>query len=602
MHALRNLLLSNEFREIDYQFANYMGKCHPQTSHQLLLLFALLSNALAKKQTCLDVDQTVNTSSLFSEARIEELLAEIQSHSCVGEPGSEKPVIFSNNKLFLKRYYDYELRIATDLMQRNRPLKLHDNSMLTSDMLNQHCGQMDDYQKIAAAISLTRQFCLITGGPGSGKTRTIGGIVRLLAETLPGNAMVRLAAPTGKAAKRMNDVLQTEFASLDTSSFPINYKVSTIHRLLGMRPDGKNSSYSFTHNKNNPLHADVLILDEISMIDIFLMTHLLEALPASARLILVGDKDQLSSIEAGNLLADISTDSVYDHETTSLIKDLTGVSITPSPLTHGLDNACCHLANSFRFDSAKGIGRLAQAIVNMNFETIEAINQHDPENPINFLDPQTLRSAQGIEELVNFYQTYFTQSRVKIDPLALLETFESFRILSIMREGEFGVETLNKRIEESLNRQDILETKEAFYHGRPVLITRNDYKLDLFNGDTGICYFDENEGIHKVIFKDADGSARHFLANRLPPHETCFVMTVHKAQGSEFNHVILVLGGGNSEQIRDLFNRQTLYTGVTRSRNTLAIYSDAATFKQAIERPLQRSTGLSSHFVGCPPG
>nr|MDT0253249.1 exodeoxyribonuclease V subunit alpha [Endozoicomonas sp.] len=370
-------------------------------------------------------------------------------------------------------------------------------------------------------------------------------------------------------------------------------QAGTLHRLLGVLP-GKTG---FIHNKNNRLHLDILVVDEASMIDLPMMSHLLDALPNHARLILLGDRDQLSSVEAGSVLGDIcaAASSGYSESQISLLEALTGQSLkaaeTLSDREASIDNrvsdSLCLLRKSYRFDALSGIGSLAKAInsgQDTALRTLFTSGFQDIE-----LYPVTRDSGFQplIQQCVEGYRNYLTLIREQSDKQSILNAFNQFQLLCALREGPYGVSGLNQEIQKALQQKGLLDVSGQWYEGRPILITRNDHGLGLYNGDIGITIKD-SEGRLKVAFELPDQQIREILPSRLPEHETVFAMTIHKSQGSEFAHVVMVLPDKHSPVI----TRELVYTGITRAKSRLTVFSEMDILVKAANSPTRRASGL----------
>ena len=359
-----------------------------------------------------------------------------------------------------------------------------------------------DLQEVAAKKAVTSDFTVITGGPGTGKTWTVMRILALLLEQ-PGGEKLRiaLAAPTGKAAARLTESVR---AVSET------FAATTIHRLLGYLP----GSPYFRHDAENPLSFDVVIVDEASMVDLALMAKLVAAVPPEARLILLGDRDQLASVEAGSVLADICA---------------AAESAAPNEPLHG---AVVALRRNYRFAETGGIYRVSIAINSGDTEAAIAALQ---EGWRRSRMAAATRCAQTGRCLAPTDRDRFRAFLKTDDPLEALAHLQKFRILCAVRQGPFGVENLNAVAEEVLADAGLLAPRRGWYRGQPIMITQNDYNLALFNGDSGIILPDPGAGGElRAFFLSAEGRLRRFLPSRLPAHETAFAITVHKSQGSEF--------------------------------------------------------------------
>ena len=593
-------LMNAQYLDIDVHFARFMSNLGETRDPQLYQLFAQLSQALRQQHSCIDLGQRPNTA---------DWVAKLQALPCVGQPNVQaidrealkKPLILENNRLYLHRYYQYERRIAADLIRRNQPSEGVDPTLLREILTPLFDGFAGghteiDWQAVAVLQALTRRLTIITGGPGTGKTSTVAKLLQAFS-ALPGQeqAVIKLAAPTGKAAMRLKQGLRQaesllirgslvadEFA-VDAMSARPAIEVQTLHRLLGMRLDGK----SWRHDERYPLTADLLIIDEVSMIDLAMMDRLLRALPSHCRLVLLGDPDQLPSVETGNFLMDICQYSAgYSPALQALATSVLGANLTVADGEHKLRDAFCRLTKSYRFAAQQGIGRTAQAI--QQGLPVEASNQV---SLCAFTD-----LAVNPELLLAPYRDYLRLvASPDVSAEQLLDLFEQTRILAAVREGDFGVEQLNEAIEAQLLTTGF-RTNSAFYQGRPIMIRRNDYSLGLFNGDVGICLLNDETQQWYVAFRDGDGTIMTYLASRLPPHETCFVMTVHKSQGSEFKTVTLVLAEVASSTADPLVTRELLYTAVTRARQHITLYSTPALLNQALNNRARRNSGLGERF------
>ncbi|MDO6545069.1 exodeoxyribonuclease V subunit alpha [Photobacterium sanguinicancri] len=462
-----------------------------------------------------------------------------------------------------------------------------------------------NWQKVAAAMALTRQFSVISGGPGTGKTTTVAKLLAALVMQVDLAAgveapAIKLVAPTGKAAARLTESIGSAVKSLSVDAIVkenIPTQSSTIHRLLGAIPN----SVDFRHNRDNPLHLDVLVVDEASMIDLPMMARLLDALPPHAKLILLGDKDQLASVEAGAVLGDICgfIEQGYSPQQAAQLNQLTGYQLSSaqqnvSPVADSL----CMLRKSYRFHAKSGIGQLARAINSGKPQLVDRVWQQgfaDIRNyPLSADNYQTL-----IKMTVNFYRDYLDLIEQQASPSDVLAAFSQVRLLCALREGDFGVQGLNQRIERGLERAGKISTSDdTWYLGRPVMITRNDHGLGLYNGDIGIAMYEPsnslNEGAStprlRVYFEMPDGSIYGVLPSRLPEHDTVYAMTVHKSQGSEFADTLMVL----PKDYSPILTRELVYTGVTRAKARLHFFAQPDVVTRAVRICTERASGLAS--------
>ena len=349
----------------------------------------------------------------------------------------------------------------------------------------------------------------------------------------------------------------------------------------------------------NTEQPDVLIVDEASMVDLPMMAALIDALPENAMLILLGDKDQLASVEAGAVLGDICrfAESGYTPQRRQALEAMTGCVLPDKSPAHpvNVQDHLCLLRKSFRFDAGSGIGQLATAVNNGDVrETMAVLGGQRPDVRYVPLEDED-GYAQVLTDTMKAYLPFLSLVKQHADPAAVLDAFSQFRLLCALREGPFGVEGLNERIERLLHQQGHIRRplihRHRAYHGKPVMISRNDSPLGLFNGDIGIMLTDENHEL-RVYFRLPDGTIRSIRPSRLPAHETAYVMTVHKSQGSEFAHTALVL----PVQPSPLVSRELLYTALTRAKQFLTIYSREECVKRAVKTPTQRYSGLSGRL------
>jgi len=519
----------------------------------------------------------------------------------VGTPHapSNLPLILDGeNRLYLHRYFDYERRLARRLMRfadapvenvAIAPLRTRLDALFAGN-----AARLDgrpDWQKIAVALALLRRLTIVSGGPGTGKTTTIVSVLACLLEQSP-ECRIRLAAPTGKAAARMLDAIRARAATLPgelAARFPT--EAFTIHRLLGAtRAD------DFRHHASNPLPIDVLVVDEASMLDLALATHLLEALPDTARVILLGDKDQLAAVEAGAVFSEISADPSLTMPMREHIAALTGIAaerIGPAPPIEAtpLRDSVVWFTDSFRFARDSGIGRLAGDINAGDAERTIAGLRSQRDAAITWLDdaartPQTATMASAVDG----FSPYLSAMRSR-DVRAIFDAFGRFRVLCAEREGSRGVAGMNdavgRHFREVLDHPLDPGPRSPWHPGRPVLVLRNDYVLRLFNGDIGIVLPDD-DGRLMAFFPDADDGFRAIAPARLPEHDTAFATTVHKAQGSEFDEVLLVLPSRTSRVV----TRELLYTAVTRARAKVTIAAGEEALSSGIANRLRRHSGL----------
>jgi exodeoxyribonuclease V alpha subunit len=504
---------------------------------------------------------------------LESWLVALRGSSLVGRDDTYRPLVLENDRrLYLYRYRNLEDRLATALRRRAEApefaVDLERLEQLLSVFFPIAVGAID--QRAAATLAVRRPFAVIGGGPGTGKTTTVVRVLALLQQLdAVAPERVALAAPTGKAAVRLSEAVAQGADMPELAGVALPQGAATVHRLLGLRGGGRPPNYG----PDNLLPCDVLVVDEASMLDLALMVQLIEALPPRARLILLGDSDQLASIEAGAVLGDISA--------ASKSKPLAG--------------SMALLNHSWRFAQDSHIGRLAAAVKKGDTDAVMTTLSARGQTEVIFR-PLTKRSDLEdllMERPLSIYAEVLRQAVGGAPPEAVFESLFHLRVLSAHRSGLGGVNDINQLIEKQLMARGLLQAEMQWYPGRPVMIGRNDYGLRLFNGDIGVMLPDpERSDQLRVTFPRPGGGWRTMSSGRLPEHETVYAMTVHKSQGSEFNCVIVVL----PEKTSPVLSRELLYTAVTRATTRLEIWGSEDVLLEAINRRAQRASGLKDRL------
>ena len=581
---------TEEYHALDYQLVALLVQLNNKDSALLQQVTLQISKQTREGRIGLAYDVTLT----------EALLA----NKVVGLGEDYTPLTIDNGFLYLRRYWGYQQRLAAQINSRLYTSK--DNNQQDKDQdwitsrLAHYFGQDNaannaanndetNWQQIAAALALSSRFLIISGGPGTGKTTTITRILALLIEqrqqTSQQPLRVSLAAPTGKAAMRMRESIR-ESTQRDGDRFStemqqqLPQESSTLHRLLGYIPN----STEFRFNANNHLASDLVIVDEASMIDLALMTKLFEATSPQASIILLGDKDQLSSVETGSVFADLCAVATnqYQAETVQYLHTVTGMHLTEASCINAIDNHIVCLLKSWRFNQSSGIGQLASAVNQGKAEQALTILAKQDNVEIKRIPPAELTVTQ----LTSPWQVYLQALTAKVPIADLFSAFNRFRILSALRRGVQGSIALNIQLEKQLLEQEQLYTRKRWYQGRPIMITENSYRTGLFNGDIGITLLDNN-GQASIWFQTSEGE-KAFSPVRLPQHETAWIMTIHKSQGSEFERVMMILPTEDSP----VLTQQLIYTGMTRAKKRLEIVSDAAILRLGIEREIPQATQI----------
>ncbi|MCD1584577.1 exodeoxyribonuclease V subunit alpha [Halomonas sp. IOP_14] len=704
-------------RDLDLALVRFLDRETHNAPPLLLLGAALASHQLGRGHVCLDIAATLEApdfalslppegddlndppplpSHVLATLTLSEWQAALHHPTLISDGPGNTPLVVSysgnTSKLYLRRYWQFEQTLHQEIAARlasaeldktgGRELQLAKGDDSHPQILKSALDALFpatntlDWQKTACALAARSPFAIITGGPGTGKTTTVVRLLALLqtlqlAEPNAHPLRIRLAAPTGKAAARLNEsiagqvkdlplsglesLLGEQPAASSSNAIDIPTEVTTLHRLLGARADTRH----FRHNAANPLALDVLVVDEASMVDIEMMTALLSALPASAKLVLLGDKDQLASVEAGAVLGDLCRRADAAHYTPTTAQWLAELTDHPLPETlidpegQPLDQAITMLRVSHRFTETSGIGQLAQAI---NQPLSEALRERDKHQAVHgvlnngyadlhhlVLKPDAQNEDSALERLVitgspqrfpnagegrtNFkgepiapptgYQYYlntlaserpdtslaFEENGDVYDAWAkqVLSAYSRFQLLCALRKGPWGVEGLNLRIAKTLRREKLLfgndnTLEKGWFEGRPVLVTQNDYGLKLMNGDIGITMAvpdprTPSKSLLRVAFptSDAENPIHWVLPSRLHAVETVFAMTVHKSQGSEFQHTALLL----PQTPNPILTRELVYTGITRARDWLTlIEAKRGILNDAVTREVMRVSGM----------
>ncbi|MBU2498819.1 MAG: exodeoxyribonuclease V subunit alpha [Proteobacteria bacterium] len=588
---------------LDTHFAAFMERLAGKRSPELRLAAALVSARTREGHICLDLPGLQGKPLLETGEKgggsislpWEDWGGILRESGVIGTAHEYKPLILDDRgRLYLYRYWEYERKLADLINLRVLEEDPHVNMPLLKQGLSRIFAPSDseevDWQKVAACTALLRKFTVISGGPGTGKTTTAAKIMALLLEQMEGLApRIGLVSPTGKGAARLQWALKAAKESLDchdSIKASIPDEASTIHRLLGSIP----GTPYFRHHSKNLLPLDVLVVDEASMVDLALMSKLVQALPREARLILLGDKDQLASVEAGAVLGDICDRGRSHGFSEGLCRDLsraTGNEFKPEPHGPGIGDCIVQLRKSYRFSGESGIALLSRAVNEGDGDLALAYLREGGYPDVRW---RALPSPDALPRAMNEKITQgFREAMKANDPRAVFDHFEQFRILCALRTGPYGVGAFNAMVERALREEGLISPEGRWYKGRPILITRNDHNLRLYNGDVGIVLpHPEADGELRALFPGPDDALRAFHFLRLPEHETVYAMTVHKSQGSEFNRVLLILPDRDSP----VLTRELIYTGITRARGSVEIWGSAGVFKGAVARRTVRTSGL----------
>ena len=594
----------------DIYFSRFITELDDKGGPEVQLAAFLLSRVMRSGDSCLDL-VTAASKPVGDEAGgartppLRKWVSQLRASNAVGRPGQLKPLILdSSHRLYLYRYWQYEKRLADAILDHaHKPL----SDILSPDFksaLDRYfpaaADNTFDWQKAAAVIALSNSFSIITGGPGTGKTFTIARILALYcALNQTRTPRIHLSAPTGKAAAQLRSSVisaKTRLDPGDSAQTWIPDEVFTLHRLLKAKP-GRSEFY---YNSENHLPTDILVVDEASMVDLALMSKLVSALPSGARIILAGDRDQLASVEAGSVFGDmcgILDEPKYSNRMGELYQHLTG---EPMPAVMWDNDDSCRpvgdaiavLHYNYRFASGSGLGALSQTVRTGKAKDAFELLVDPDELDLNWVDYQKEVDIhqQLVAAILEGFEPYLKSDTAQ----SSLKAMQHFQILTALRKGPYGADGINGLAESVLAGNGLIHPDHSgggiHYHRRPVMINRNDYDMQLFNGDLCVLWKDGENRSDEInaYFADSDDSIRKIWPHRLPVHETVFAMTVHKSQGSEFDHVLLVLPPQDSE----LLTRELIYTALTRARQKVTVWAPRAVLEKALNRRLERRSGL----------
>jgi exodeoxyribonuclease V alpha subunit len=562
MNQTSVLLAHPEFADIDRHFARFVDGF--SQGDLPTVAAAMLSRNMRHGHICLDLGKGpvdfAEPLPAFVWPEVKTWKKAFAKSRAIGRPEEGRPLVLDDaGRFYLRRYWEYEQALAQRILARCQ--QSAPPNLLNADHETPLQPGRGDLQGLAIQTALTRHFVVISGGPGTGKTTTVLKILeRMVSERGGEKLRIVLAAPTGKAAARLQETLRA--AGNGSLQDRLPKSASTLHRLLGPR---HNSVY-FRHHAKNPLPVDLVVVDEASMVPLTMMAKLFDALPEKARVILLGDRDQLSSVEPGAVLGDIAN-----------------AASEPGPLNGSL----VVLEKNYRFGNQSHIFALSNAVRDGKVDRaldILSSGEH-PDLGAGRTPPPSQLAEQLRQRIIAGYSGYLRRQ----DPAEALKEFKKFRVLCPFRVGPYGVENLNRAIEKILREESLISGAQNAYPGLPILITQNDDPLRLYNGDIGILLPDPADAsLQLAWFIGEDGGVRRIPPARLPGHEAAFAMTVHKSQGSEFDNVLLIL----PEKDSPLLTRELIYTGLTRARSRVEVWFQESVLRAAVTRYVQRGSGL----------
>jgi exodeoxyribonuclease V alpha subunit len=592
---LTELVSKNILTEMNIRFAEFIKELSGSNNEVLFYLMLIISRWTEEGHICLNLNNLCNETLNeitdgfdFPETdRIREILLD---SGCVGIPGDSAPLILDNNLLYFERFYSDEKELLKNIFLRlNKKITLPLNFQkiikgLVQDLFPENNNNIN-WQAVSAVTAVLKYFTVISGGPGTGKTTTVIKILILLIEinnklfnpVKPLNII--LCAPTGKAAARLKESLENYKDNLnirDDNLLSLPKEGYTIHRLINEL------------KRDYTAPPDIVVVDEASMADLSILRKLFSAIPDTTRVILLGDKDQLASVEAGAVLGDICSgvaDYNYSGSFYKCIEKYCGYKTDNqhSERIPEIRDSIILLERNYRF---KGIlSEMSSAVNNGDSDRLLEILNNSQGNEIIWIDPESEKDYRNRikEYIIRMYSSYINEK----DTRKAYNLFNSFRVLCALRRGPFGVETVNKWIENILKEKALINPYRQFYINRPVMITRNDYTTGLFNGDIGILRKAQDNNIY-IYFKNTEGCLKKFSPYKIKDVDTVYSMTVHKSQGSEFNNVMLIL----PDTPNPVVTRELIYTGITRTKSQIFIIAKKSVLLDCISKTIQRTSGI----------
>ncbi|GAB5408816.1 MAG: exodeoxyribonuclease V subunit alpha [Balneolaceae bacterium] len=569
---LEELHQKKEVSLLELEFGRFLYSLDKTVPEQVVLAGISCVQKQINGHICCSISDIISNpvyqSLLETDTNEESLSLDLKKAKIVGKPGETKPLILDGGNLYLQKLWKYEQELADFLNKKSiithsldEGLKEHVDQIFSED------PSRESLQKIAVFLSLVKDLVIISGRPGTGKTYTIKRIVEALNHK-DKKSNIALATPTGKAAQRLNESFDVESSALSTNF------ATTIHKLLQSR----GASGSFKYNENNKLPFDVLIIDEASMLDINLWIRLIRALPEHSKLILLGDKNQLASVEAGSILEDICSGASINFSNTLFPYGKS--KIDSINVLKPINDCIVELTTSYRFEEKSGIGIFSELINSDESEEVLRLLKNDSYPEVNIAQPTNKVINELIQDFV--IHPFLNGREVGFN----FELLKKNQILCALRKGPFGVEKMNELAEKSLKKVLGISVSGEWYEGRPILITRNNSLLRVRNGELGICKRDKQSGLFEIEFEEKEKPT--ISVSRIQDYEPAFATTIHKSQGSEYEHVSIML----SNQSNPLLSKQLLYTAVTRARESVLVIASESVITSTVQKNVVRRSGL----------
>lgn len=598
LDQLENLRKKEVISAVEVEFIRFLATVHPSVKEEVLWAASACIHAQRNGHICLDFKKW-DDEWLFGDKKSNikitehlkmEWLSALTKSPIVNTGNELQPLVLESDRLYLHRFWSFEEELCQWLT--NKSSQTHDISEEAKSIMQSLLAPSGDlfytnWQHVAVQLSFLKDLVIISGGPGTGKTFTVLNIIaaHVLAHSKEEEEYrIALAAPTGKAARRLDESIESGKANLPEhiqGEFSLTGSAQTVHKLLGS--DFRGSSFAF--NEENLLPYDLVVIDEASMLDIHMWVHLIRAIGPNTKLVILGDKDQLASVEAGSILGDICRgENEFSKTIAESLGRIQNVSVPVAEDKPSLNDCILFLKKSYRFGEQSGIQKFSVAVNDSNADLAIEILKDSSYKDLGWLEPSSENMQSVIDDYAVNHHTEFSTK----EEGSRLPASNQKRILCALRKGPFGVEQINSTTEKLIKRKLGLLAGKVWFEGRIVMATRNDSILRVKNGDIGI-YAEENSSIQ---FEGKEGQL--ISANRLKEYEPAFAITIHKSQGSEFNDVAIIL----SNQINSVLSKEILYTAVTRARkNTLIIVSEEV-LRKTIKRSVSRKSGLRQKIWG----
>jgi exodeoxyribonuclease V alpha subunit len=580
----------------EQEMIRYIEEEYGQVSDELRCALLFLSLFLKAGHTVLPLDRSpadwaavIGVNLAESDGFLEHKINKesLKDSPVTGNPGEVKPFILTDESFSFRKSYNQENKLLQWFKENSKNNNSTDISKYITQLFPNYSNDRTDWQRVAAILSVIKPVLIISGGPGTGKTTTVARIIALHQMVSERPLHIALAAPTGKAAGRMGEALQEQLEFLDLpdrmmESFPKEAK--TVHRLLapvkerGLLPPAEKKQLKY----------DVIIVDEASMIDLNLMYSLVTHLASHTRLILLGDKDQLASVEAGSVFSDLcqKQENGFSGDTLDLLRKYDGSELPVSNEQSTLNNSIVYLTKSYRFDDKSGIGQLAEFVKSgdESLERLKGITGRFDDLDLVPFDYQ----KDNIEKMTQNVLGRISEAQKIQSPEKLIRHWKSSVWLTVLRRGLAGSERLNRLVEQQIAAKRLVSAEYGWYHGRMVIVTQNDYNLGVFNGDLGVCLRDESGSY--VVYVESGSSMKRIKPDRVTHAEPAYFLTVHKSQGSEFDRVNFLL----PPSFNPILSRELIYTAITRARKQCTLYGSEQLLLRGVQNKTLRYTGFQS--------